>query len=80
MNKSKSVSSIVKFEMEMRDLSDTEIEAYIELDQPLNCCGSYKIESYGIGLFRRLEGPDYTAIIGLPLTEVRKQLERLGYI
>lgn len=80
MNSERSLGSIVEFEMEMRELSDTEIESYIDLDEPLNCCGSYKIESYGIGLFRRLEGSDYTAIIGLPLTEVRTQLERIGYI
>ncbi len=76
----KSAESIIKFEMEMRQLSDREIEDYVDLDSPLNCCGSYKIESFGIGLFKRLHGPDYTAIIGLPLTEVRTQLERIGYI
>ncbi len=80
LNRQSTVNSIVRFEMEMRELSDHEIETYVDLDEPLNCCGSYKIESHGIALFRRLEGPDYTAIIGLPLTEVQKQLERIGFI
>ncbi len=80
LDKTTSFSSSTVFEMEMRSLSSKEIEDYIDLDSPLKCCGSYKIESFGIGLFRRLEGKDYTAIIGLPLTEVRLLLEKIGYI
>lgn len=52
----------------MRPLSDAQIARYVARDRPLDCAGSYKIESLGIALFERIEGNDFTAIIGLPLT------------
>jgi septum formation protein len=64
--------------MAMRRLSDKAIEAYVRRDQPLDCAGSYRIESLGIALFERLSGDDFTAIIGLPLTRVVALLERFG--
>lgn len=69
----------IAFEMQMRELTDSQIRAYVEEDTPLDCAGSYKIESAGIRLFRALRGDDYTAIIGLPLTRVRNILETAGY-
>ncbi|MFU8803367.1 MAG: Maf family protein, partial [Bradymonadaceae bacterium] len=70
---------IVHFRMEMRPLSDEEIAAYVAEEAPLDCAGSYKIESGGIRLFRSMHGDDFTAIIGLPLTRVWSLLEEAGY-
>ncbi|MGM0555773.1 MAG: Maf family protein [Myxococcota bacterium] len=72
-------TALVGFEMDMRPLTAGEIEAYVEEDQPLDCAGSYKVESGGIRLFRSLRGDDYTAIVGLPLTRVRHLLEQTGF-
>ncbi len=58
----------------MRDLSDHEIERYVAREQPLDCAGSYKIESAGIALFARIEGEDFTAITGLPLLALSQLL------
>ncbi len=66
-------------EMAMRTLSAGEIERYVAADEPLDCAGSYKIEARGIALFRSLRGDDYTSIIGLPLTLVRRLLDDLGF-
>ena len=30
--------------MEMRNLTDSEIEEYVSLDKPLESCGAYKFE------------------------------------
>lgn len=60
------------------DLSDAELEAYVRRDLPLDCAGSFKIESLGIALFERIEGSDPTAIIGLPLIALTGLLRRLG--
>lgn len=73
------LESMVQFEMEMRPLTEAEIRRYVALDQPLDCAGSYKIESYGIGLFRNTKGPDHTAIEGLAITRVRALLEAGGF-
>jgi septum formation protein len=46
---------------------------------PLDCAGSYKLESRGIKLFDKIEMSDHTAIIGLPLIELTSILIKLGY-
>jgi septum formation protein len=72
-------TELVCFEMDMRALTAGEIEAYVQEDRPLDCAGSYKVEAGGIRLFRSLDGIDYTAIVGLPLTRVWHLLEQTGF-
>lgn len=50
-----------------RDLSDSEIEAYLKREPAYNCAGSAKSEGLGIALIARLEGSDPNALVGLPL-------------
>ncbi len=64
--------------MTMRSFSEESLAAYVELDQPLDCAGAYKIEEHGVRLFSKMDGDDYTNIIGLPLTRVVDLLERAG--
>lgn len=63
----------------MRPLSVTEITRYIEEDLPLDCAGSYKLETKGIKLFEKIEMDDHTSIIGLPLIQLNNQLLLIGY-
>lgn len=62
----------------MRPLGEAAIARYVERDRPLDCAGSYRIEALGIALFERIDGADFTAIIGLPLTCVVTLLARHG--
>ena len=62
----------------MRALTDEAIADYVARDAPLDCAGSYRVESLGIALFERVRGDDFTAVIGLPLTQVVGLLERFG--
>ncbi len=72
-------SSLDVHRMHMRGLDADEIDRYLALDTPLDCCGSYKIECAGIALFDRIEGDDFTAIMGLPLLALGRMLRSLGY-
>ena len=65
-------------QLTMRTLSDAAIADYVARDQPLDCAGSYKIEALGIALFERIEGADFTAIVGVPLTALVTLLGRFG--
>jgi septum formation protein len=65
--------------MHMRPLSVDEIQRYVDSDSPLDCCGSYKIESLGIALFSSIEGQDFTAITGLPLIALSQMLRGAGF-
>lgn len=65
-------------ELTMRPLPHEAIARYVARDRPLDCAGSYKIESLGIALFERTSGHDFTAIVGLPLTVLVTLLARFG--
>lgn len=67
------------FHVHFRALSDAEIAAYIRLEQPLNCAGSFKSEGLGIALFEKLEGRDPNALIGLPLIALLEMLRAEGF-
>ena len=64
--------------LQMRNLTDGEISRYVQLELPLDCAGSYKIEGLGITLFERIDSHDQTAIIGLPLIQLSNELRKLG--
>jgi septum formation protein len=63
----------------MRDLTDEEIARYVQRERPLQCAGSYMIESLGVALFDRVESEDHTAIVGLPLARLSRELRALGF-
>ncbi len=71
-------SSVDQHRMVMRALSPEAIARYVDRDAPLDCAGSYRVESLGISLFERVAGDDFTAVIGLPLTRVAATLARFG--
>jgi septum formation protein len=65
--------------LQMRPLSCDAIERYVDADRPLDCAGSYKLESRGIVLFDRIESDDHSAITGLPLIALVTILRELGF-
>jgi MAF protein len=72
-------STVVEpFVVHFRDLTQAQIERYIEQDKPLDCAGSFKSEGLGIRLFKALEGRDPNSLIGLPLIALVDLLERQG--
>jgi len=70
------LSEAIPFTVHFRTLTDEQIRAYIEKEQPLNCAGSFKCEGLGIALFSKLEGDDPNTLIGLPLIKLISFLEQ----
>jgi len=66
------------FHAHLRELTDMQIDNYLQREQPYNCAGSFKSESLGIALFRRLEGDDPNALVGLPLIRLIDLLQQFG--
>ena len=64
--------------LRMRNLNREQIEAYVESDNPIDCAGSYKLESAGIGLFESIRSDDFSAIQGLPLLKLSAWFAELG--
>jgi septum formation protein len=61
-----------------RDLSDAEIEAYLQAEKPYDCAGSAKSEGLGIALLESIDNDDPTALIGLPLIRTARLLRLAG--
>jgi septum formation protein len=72
------LTSCVPFTVTLRALADDEIRTYIRRENPLNCAGSFMIEGLGIALMEKLEGTDFTSLIGLPLIQLISLLRQLG--
>ncbi len=64
--------------IQFRNLSDQQIEDYLQREQPYDCAGSAKIESLGVALVEKIESDDPTAIIGLPLMRLVTMFAREG--
>jgi septum formation protein len=62
----------------MRPLDEAALAAYVAHDQPLDCAGSYRLESRGIALFSKIEADpetaDESAILGLPIMKTLRIL------
>jgi septum formation protein len=71
-------TACVPYTVVFRTLSDAQIDAYLNREQPWNCAGSFKSEALGIALFKRFEGEDPNALIGLPLIKLVAMLEKAG--
>ena len=69
---------VVPCDVTMRELSASQIEAYLAREQPYDCAGSAKIEGLGITLVERLDTEDPTALIGLPLIALTELLGEAG--
>ncbi|MBT4790087.1 MAG: septum formation protein Maf [Halobacteriovoraceae bacterium] len=63
-----------------KKLTIKQIKNYLSTDNPIDCAGSYKLELNGISLFEKVETEDHTAIIGLPLLQLSRDLTDLGLV
>ncbi|MCK5521870.1 MAG: septum formation inhibitor Maf [Thiomargarita sp.] len=60
-----------------RQLTESEIEAYIATGEPFDKAGSYAIQGHGSIFIKRIEG-SYSGIMGLPLYETAMLLAEIG--
>jgi septum formation protein len=71
-------SSLAAVRVKFRDLTDDEIENYLQLEKPYDCAGSAKSEGLGIALLASIDSDDPTALIGLPLIRTCQMLRAAG--
>jgi septum formation protein len=64
--------------VKFRDLSDSEIEAYLLAEKPYDCAGSAKSEGLGIALLESIDSDDPTALVGLPLIRTCRMIRAAG--
>lgn len=73
-------ADLVPTESRFRKLSDAEIERYLQAEPAYDCAGSAKSEGLGISLLEKIESPDPTALVGLPLITLCTMLRNEGII
>lgn len=59
-------------------IPDEWIEIYLDKSPGLHCSNAIAVEQYGGQFLKEVQG-SYSAIVGLPLYEVREALEKLGF-
>ncbi|TXI74788.1 MAG: septum formation inhibitor Maf [Limnohabitans sp.] len=69
---------LAQVRVRFRDLSDEEIEHYLQTEKPYDCAGSAKSEGLGIALLDAIENDDPTALVGLPLIRTARMLRAAG--
>jgi septum formation protein len=67
----------VMTQVRMRELSESEISAYVKLKEGVGKAGGYAIQGRA-ALFVEGIGGDYSSVIGLPLALTSRLLEELG--
>lgn len=70
--------SLAAVRVKFRDLTDSEIENYLRIEQPYDCAGSAKSEGLGIALLASIDSDDPTALIGLPLIRTCQMINAAG--
>jgi septum formation protein len=69
---------LASVKVKFRELTDTEIESYLHIEQPYDCAGSAKSEGLGIALLETIDSDDPTALIGLPLIRTCRMIRSAG--
>lgn len=73
------ISKAVRTDVAFKELSDQEINWYINTPEPFDKAGSYAIQGLGTFLVRGIQG-SYTNVVGLPVCEVIETLLEEGVI
>ncbi len=58
------------------ELSEAEIERYLDTGEPFDKAGSYGIQGYGALFVKGIQG-DYYSVVGLPLSRLSQELKTL---
>lgn len=74
----KSQVCVDTFDVTFRQLNLQQITRYVDIEQPLQCAGSFMSEGLGISLFASMNGKDPNTLVGLPLIELVSMLEKHG--
>ncbi len=74
----KTVSEYVRTDVKFRELSDKQIESYVNTGEPMDKAGAYGIQEYGSLLVESISG-DYFNVVGLPVSRLCRVLnEKFG--
>ena len=72
--------AVVRSDLVLRNFDDEALRSYVDRVNPVDCAGSFKLEEPGgAALFSRIDSPDWSAVIGLPLLTLAGWLRDAGH-
>lgn len=74
MEESRTVTTVVPAEVEFYELTEEEIEAYLDTEEYKDKAGAYGIQEQGALLVKGIKG-DYYSIMGLPIAVLSRMLK-----
>lgn len=74
----RSVVAVSSTRVWFSDISDLQIQRYVESGEPLHVAGAFTIDSLGGAFIDRIEG-DYHTVVGLSLRLLREMMAELEY-
>ena len=74
LKKNQELATTVPAKVEFYELSDQEINCYLETDEYVDKAGAYGIQGQGALFVKQIEG-DYYAIMGLPIASLYRMLQ-----
>lgn len=75
--KNKSITSYEITSVKMRNLDDSEIEAYLHTGEPYDKAGAYAIQGVGALLVEEIKGC-YFNVMGFPISRIAHVLDKMG--
>jgi len=73
------ITDMEQTDVYFKRLSQSEIEWYLQTDEPYDKAGAYAIQGLGMFLVQKIKG-SYTNVVGLPVCEVMDRLYQAGVI
>ena len=74
----KSVTFSEKVKVYFNEMTNQEIEWYLDHEKNIYDCAGYSLETCASLFAKRIEG-DYKAIVGLPICHIFEEFKKLGY-
>ena len=77
VTKEKVITDFVSADVFFREMTEGEIEEYVNTKEPLDKAGAYGIQGKGAAYIEKIEG-DFFAVMGLPACYISKTLSSFG--
>ncbi|MBM7691924.1 septum formation protein [Peribacillus deserti] len=74
-NHEKEITFYEKTEVTFWDLTEDQIESYLDSGEPFDKAGAYGIQGYGSLLVKEIHG-DYFTVVGLPVARLSRELQK----
>lgn len=78
ITKNKETTFTDKTAVYFKEMSDAEINWYIDNEKSVYECAGYSIETCGSLFIEKVDG-NYTNIVGLPISKIFEEIKRFGY-